>query len=130
MSALPPSNDRPAESTRQRVSSGAVRLFHEYANWLVSISWKRFFLLSLLLLIASAILQNLPPFSYRLATGGPSVIVTPPSPPSPPSLPSPPSPSESRSRQPAVRIEKKDDNGREVVISIDREGVRITPRAS
>jgi hypothetical protein len=32
-----------------------------------------------------------------------------------------------RARQPAIKIEKKDDKGRDVVISIDRDGVRITP---
>jgi hypothetical protein len=47
----------------QRFSATTVRAFHRYASWLVSISWKRFFLLSVLLLIAVNILASLPPFS-------------------------------------------------------------------
>jgi len=88
-------------------------LFHRYANWLVSISWKRFLLLSVLLLLAAVILQHLPPFSYNVgsvARGSHTVTVVPPVPPVPPRVP-----------------EKKDDKGSDVVISIDRNGVRITP---
>jgi signal transduction histidine kinase len=121
----------------QRFKAETVRLFHEYANWLVSISWKRFFVLSVLLLIGAVILQHLPPFSYTIgsvADGSHTVTVVPPLPPSPPSpssLPSPPSPpslpAPPRVRDPAVKIEKKDSKGSDVVISIDRDGVRITP---
>ena len=39
--------------------------FHHYARWLISISWKRFFVLSVLLMIASSILQSLPPFTLK-----------------------------------------------------------------
>ncbi len=39
--------------------------FHAYARWLVSISWKRFWLLALLLMIGASILKNLPPFSWQ-----------------------------------------------------------------
>lgn len=38
--------------------------FHAYARWLVSISWKRFWLLALLLMIGTGILKDLPPFSW------------------------------------------------------------------
>ena len=41
-----------------------TRGFHAYARWLVGISWKKFFLLALLLLICASILQSLPPFSW------------------------------------------------------------------
>src|SRR6478736_3461916 len=51
----------------QRFSSAMVRGFHVYANWLVSISWKRFILLSLALLIGTAILQDLQPFTWRIS---------------------------------------------------------------
>ncbi|MEO7853185.1 MAG: hypothetical protein ABIR94_13155, partial [Rubrivivax sp.] len=50
----------------RRLSQQSVRGFHRYANWLVSISWKRFAVLALLLIIASAMLQSLPPFSWRV----------------------------------------------------------------
>ena len=39
--------------------------FHAYARWLVSISWKRFWLLALLLMIGASILKDLPPFSWQ-----------------------------------------------------------------
>ena len=50
----------------QRLAAALVRAFRAYANWLVSISWKRFALLSVLLIVASAILESLPPFSWRV----------------------------------------------------------------
>jgi hypothetical protein len=114
---------RPPPSGWHRFTAGVLALFHQYGNWLVSISWKRFFLLSILLLIATAILQHLPPFSYtigRIADDGPHVVVMPPTPPVPPRR--------RNEHQPGVRIEKKGDDGRDVVISIDRQGVRITPK--
>src|SRR5438046_9110103 len=43
-------------------------LYRRYAEWLVSITWKRFILLSFLLLIVTGILSNLPPFNWDLAT--------------------------------------------------------------
>ncbi len=50
----------------RRLSAAAARRYHAYANWLVGISWKRFALLALLLLIASELLQSVPPFSWRV----------------------------------------------------------------
>ena len=130
---------RPAAATSgwQQFKADAVRLFHQYANWLVSISWKRFFVLSVLLLIVAVILQHLPPFSYTIgsvADGSHTVRVVPPVPPAPSSgssLPSPPTlpslPTPPRAGEPAVKIEKKNSKGGDVVISIDRDGVRISP---
>ena len=51
----------------QRFSATAVRAFHAYAGWLVGISWKRFVLLSLALLIGVNVLKNLPPFTWRIS---------------------------------------------------------------
>lgn len=48
--------------------SGMAALYRRYAEWLVSITWKRFIVLSLLLLIVTGILSNLPPFNWDLAT--------------------------------------------------------------
>src|SRR5258708_37192890 len=48
--------------------SGMGALYRRYAEWLVSITWKRFILLSLLLLVVTGILSNLPPFNWDLAT--------------------------------------------------------------
>ncbi len=50
----------------RRLSNAVARRYHAYANWLVGISWKRFALLALLLLIASELLQSVPPFSWRV----------------------------------------------------------------
>jgi len=51
----------------QRFSAAAVRYFHAYAGWLVGISWKRFVLLALALLIGVNVLKNLPPFTWRIS---------------------------------------------------------------
>jgi signal transduction histidine kinase len=48
--------------------SGMAALYRRYAEWLVSITWKRFIVLSLLLLIVTGILSNLPPFNWDFAT--------------------------------------------------------------
>ncbi len=47
-----------------RMYAACTRAFHSYAGWLVSISWKRFFGLSVLLIIAMAILHDVPPLSW------------------------------------------------------------------
>ena len=116
-------------STWKRFSAFAVRVFHDYASWLVSISWWRFALLSLLLLILTSIVQKLPPFRWSqtetieaLPTAG--VPASPPVPPVPPL------------GVPKVKIDNNGikveapGNGKDedVTISIDKNGVRIGPR--
>jgi len=111
----------PPRSRWQRFSAGAVELFHAYGNWLVSITWMRFALLSVLLLISAAILSKLPPFNLPIGSFE-QVTITPPSP------PKPPKPAKASSKnEPGILIEKKDANGRDVTISIDKNGVRISP---
>ena len=44
----------------------AIRGFHAYASWLTRQSWWRFTLFSILLLIITAILSELPPFSWKI----------------------------------------------------------------
>ena len=61
----PTSNPAVTESRWARCYSACLRGFHSYASWLVSISWKRFFGLALLLIIAMAILHDIPPLSWR-----------------------------------------------------------------
>ncbi len=51
----------------QRFATTVVRYFHIYAGWLVGISWKRFVLLALALLIGVNVLKNLPPFTWRIS---------------------------------------------------------------
>jgi signal transduction histidine kinase len=119
----------------QRFMAGSVRAFHFYAGWLVSISWWRFILLSILLLIVSAILQNIPPFSWRtpdIVTIDQPIPTVPPRPPAPPELPRPPKP-QGTTRAPTIKIEKGapgDKNERSYEISIDEHGVRITPKSA
>ena len=131
----PAAPGRPPSTGWQRFRAETIRLFRLYANWLVTISWKRFVVYSVALLIGAVILQHLPPFSYTIGSVGEgsrhTVTVVPPLPPTPPSpsgLPSPPAPpTPPGGREPGVKIEKKDSKGNDVVISIDRDGVRISP---
>jgi signal transduction histidine kinase len=101
----------------QRFANGSVRLFHDYASWLVSISWKRFFLLSLLLLIAVGILGSALPNWTVTEVHEPSKH-RPSAPPKPP-------------KAPGIKIEKsvKDSGDNDVTISINKNGVQITPRS-
>jgi signal transduction histidine kinase len=76
----------------QRLSSVSMQAFHRYANWLVSITWKRFIVLSILLMIVAAIASELPPFSWRVTEtieDTPSRESRGPSPPPPPIPPVP-----------------------------------------
>ena len=57
----------PAPSRLQRFGAACVRGFHAYATWLVGISWKRFFVFAILLLIGVGILQDLPPFTWKVS---------------------------------------------------------------
>jgi hypothetical protein len=110
MNPSPPTSSPWAERGRG-FSARAGHAFHAYAAWLVEISWKRFFALSLLLIVAAAILQSLPPFSWRVTE-----TVSAPRP----------------AKTPQVKIEKsRPSSGGKggVEISIDESGVRITPRA-
>lgn len=55
-------------SSIKESGSGVAALYRRYAEWLVSITWKRFIVLSLLLLIVTGMLSSLPPFNWDLAT--------------------------------------------------------------
>ena len=128
MSTASPSSVPPPPGGWHRFSSGAVRLFHAYGNWLVSISWWRFLLLALLLLIAASVLAHLPPFNLPIGGSDWAMqdhVSIGPVPPVPPVPLTPPSRS---AREPIVKIEKQDSRGRDMTISIDKDGVRITPR--
>ena len=116
----PASDATSGRSTRwQRFTSACVRGFHAYASWLVSISWKRFFLLAVLLMVAAGILQDLPPFRWTYSE---TVSVPAKSWPSEPTA---------RKREPLIHIEKDRGGGKDgIEISIDERGVRIRPRAA
>jgi signal transduction histidine kinase len=111
--------------------TGVLQAFQRYANWLVSISWKRFILLSILLMIIAAIAQTLPPFSYTVTemVDEPIELPDPPAPPLPPSPPTigapgagaGPPPAPAPTPEPSPRTDGID-------ISIDERGVRIRSR--
>ena len=107
-----------ASSLWKRLSTSAVRLFHEYANWLVGISWKRFFLLSLLLMIGAGVLSDvLPSWTVTELRDAPAS----------PKAPAPPRPPHA----PSITIDKggTGPGHEDLTISIDKDGVRIGPRA-
>ena len=119
-----PPRESASDTRWRRFSAEAVRVFHLYANWLVGITWKRFTVLSVLLLILAAILSHLPPFSWKWTEEferEPAIVLTPPKPPLPPSAPTaqPAKPAKPGAASPDEDIP---------IITIDRNGVRITPR--
>ncbi len=62
---VPPLPPRPVPPGRWAAfKATALSAFHAYGSWLVGISWWRFVLLSVLLLIITGIAQNIPPFSW------------------------------------------------------------------
>lgn len=69
MPPLPPAPPRP--SRWSEFGDAIVRGYHAYGSWLVGIGWAKFFALSLLLLIISGVLQNVPPFSLSWSTWEP-----------------------------------------------------------
>ena len=109
----------------QRFANGSVRLFHDYASWLVSITWKRFFLLSVLLLIAAGIFSNLLPNWTVTEIHDTPVRPRPPKPPAPPTA-------SKDSQGISININKdgKGSGKDDFTISIDQNGVRIGPRVS
>ena len=101
-----------------RLSAGVRRALIAYARWLGSISWKRFFLLSVLALIASGILSALPPFNIEWGGERPATIADKPA-------KAPPSKAQASGSGSAGL-------GGSYQISIDKKGVNITrtPAAS
>ncbi|MDP1648802.1 MAG: histidine kinase [Rubrivivax sp.] len=118
----------------QRFSAAALRAYHAYGSWLVNISWKRFIVLALLLLIVVGILHDLPPFTWtfteEVKTERPRVLVTPPAPPKP--VAAPRAPKVPKASESPIRIETPGKGGADtgVEISIGKDGIRISPRAS
>src|SRR3977135_4301256 len=56
-----------------RFAAAIAGTFRRYAAWLVAISWKRFILLSVLLLIIAGVLSELPPFTWPVMEAAPKV---------------------------------------------------------
>ena len=132
---VPPTANANPAFTRWRARGEAfartcVRAFHAYANWLVSISWRRFIALAVGLLVLMAILHDLPPFTWTITERtDPSVrIVTPPEPPKAPKAPAEPA----APAQPGVKVDippaLKSGDATGLDISIGKDGVRITAK--
>lgn len=110
-----PATSHNSDGRWTRFASACRKAFHAYAGWLVSISWWRFFGLSLLLLIGMAIIHDLPPFSWTYSEviserAAPKKVSKQPV--APPAAPNQPPGKE------------------DVQISIDERGVHITTRAN
>jgi signal transduction histidine kinase len=120
----------------QRFSAAFLRGYHAYAGWLVRLSWRRFIVYSVLLLVIVGIVHDMPPFTWRVTEQvqetRPRVVVVPPRPPAPPRAAEAPAPPAS-TKAPGfpIRIDKPrpgaTDEG--VEINIGKDGIRITPRA-
>jgi hypothetical protein len=116
----------------QRYSRGAMQAFHAYANWLVRISWRRFIVLSFLLLAIVGIVHDSPPFTWRLTE---EVEIPPrrirpierPVRPAVPAQPAAPQAAPAPLPAPAPPTAPHNDDGG-LDISIDKDGLRITPR--
>jgi signal transduction histidine kinase len=125
------SSASPRADQWQAFRAGTMQAFHRYASWLVGITWKRFILLSVLLLIVAAITQSLPIFSYEVSEQV-EVPIELPELPELPDIPEPPAPPKP-GKAPVIRIEKmpKGASAPEgVEISIDERGIRIRPKGS
>jgi signal transduction histidine kinase len=112
---MPPTSSPRAPSRWQSLCAALVRAFHAYATWLVGISWKRFFVLALLLMISLSILSELPPFRWTISqtVSEKPVQVT--------------VGDKSKDRPPEVSIETgKDGPDTGIEVSIGRDGVRVT----
>ncbi len=133
MSALTGS---PKSPRWQRFAAASVRAFHGYAGWLVSISWRRFVVLSVLLLIAAGILSSLPPFRWtfteRFSGPSPTAPITAPTTPTAPAAPAPPAPPSTHAQGSVITVDKPKPGSKTegIDISIDERGIRITPKAA
>jgi len=123
MTAPQPANTASLQQRWQTFSSTAVRWFHVYANWLISISWRRFIVLSLVLVVVVAMVHDIPPFTWRYSEqveARPRVVVVPPKPPKAAKAP--------KTAQVPATPEPPSDV--DVHVRIGKEGIRITPPRS
>ncbi len=112
----------------QAVSTAAVHGFHVYGSWLVSISWRRFIVLALGLMILVGIVHDIPPFTWRsterVEVSPPRVVVVPPRP------PKAPKPAKAAKEGRTGDAAKTTDTDSEFQVSIGKNGIHITPKPS
>ena len=114
----PSSSAHTPPSQWSRFAAACVVAYHRYGNWLVSISWWRFFGFALVFMIGMAMIHELPPLSWTYT----EVI-----------QPKDPGKSKAPSREPSESTNSKGGkvypSGKDGVdISIDERGVRIRAR--
>src|SRR5437667_8911827 len=68
-----PGSGLPRVRSMSRFAAAIARAFRRYAAWLVAISWKRFILLSVLLLIIAGVASEIPPFTWPVMETAPRV---------------------------------------------------------
>lgn len=119
----------------QAVSAALVRYFHAYGNWLVSISWWRFFLISILVLVLAAITPSI--FGGNSGHHQRQEVIKKSKPVAPPEAPSP-TPATAASGPAAqgkvsvqidgsgVHISAQDPQGQGAQLRIDEKGLRIS----
>jgi hypothetical protein len=116
-------NGAPWHTRWQRFAAASVRGFHGYANWLVGISWRRFIVLALGLLIVVGMVHDSPPFTWRVTeqveTPVKSRVLVLPRAPRAPAAPKAPT---------APGGVQGPGKGEGVDISIGRDGIHITSK--
>ncbi|MDE2564926.1 MAG: hypothetical protein KGL50_04005, partial [Burkholderiales bacterium] len=93
MNAAPPGAVDGAAPWRlrwQHFSAATLRAYHAYASWLVSISWRRFVVLAVILVVAVDMVHDKPPLTWRITEELPAVRRLPPLPQAPRPTPAPP----------------------------------------
>jgi signal transduction histidine kinase len=98
----------------------AVAAFHAYGTWLAGISWRRFAILSVLLMIVVSLFQSLPFFRWTFTE---PVVVTKPAPRAPSPAAAPTAPPDVRIEVPGATSEPAKERGFE--FSIDGHRVRL-----
>ncbi|MGH8674941.1 MAG: hypothetical protein ACREVG_11590, partial [Burkholderiales bacterium] len=103
MSATGPIPPQPlGPSGWERFSRAAASGFQRYAKWLVTISWKKFFLLSILLLVCAGILGDSVRYTSNVYEAAPAKKTS------------------------AAKLKKLKEKYRDVDVRIDENGVHIT----
>lgn len=120
----------PAWRQRYSLWSGRLlRAFHRYAGWLVSLSWWRFAAYAAVMLVAVSIVEELPPFTWRVVeyVDYSEPLEPPPKPPAPAEAAEAAEPAEPAEAAQPARPPASDDSG-DFEIRIGKEGVRIGPK--
>jgi len=138
----------PWQQRWQRFAAALVRGYHAYGRWLVAITWWRFTVYALLLLVIVGMVHDMPPFTWRISQTVevvPPVVVIKRAPPAPPAPPSDPGPADEdddgvrttpppapASKDFSIRIDepKKGEKPGGLDISIGKDGIRITSPAA